>query len=139
MGFIGDIFGKGGGDNYAPPPPQMPDYSGEMMAMMGMMSEMMGGIMEGMAAQTAQMMEQAGAQQEQMFASMQANMPGLPEAYRDPVIDFSEQQDKIASKAKADYHLDELRRKGVADTVLTSPLLDEEDPELGGSILTGDS
>lgn len=138
MGFIGDIFGKGG-DDYSPPPmPQMPDYSDQMMGMVGMMQEMMGGIMHGMQGQMASIMENAAQQQESLIAQMNMSMPDIPDAYRDPEVDWGERQDQLSQKAKADYHAGLMRRKSALDTVLTSPLLDEEDPELGGSVLAGD-
>ena len=124
MGFVGDWFGKGG-SSAAPPMPEMapaPDFSGEIAGMMGMMSEMMGGMMEGMAS------------------SMEAaNMDSaLPDIYRDPVIDWSEKQEQLRQKASAEYSLDQVRRKGRTDTVLTSPLLDDEEADVTGSILTGE-
>ena len=139
MGFIGDLFGGKGGDSAPAPMPQLPDYSGQMMGMMGMMQEMMGGVMEGMMGQMGGMMEQATKQQETMMAQMSANMDmSMPEVYRNPIIDWTEQQDQLAQKSKADYHLEQLRRKGRGDTILTSPLLDDEDVDVTGSILTGE-
>lgn len=144
MGFVGDIFGSifgGKGGSSAPPPmPQMPDYSGEMLGMVGMMSEMMGGMMEGMMGQMEMMSQQAAAQQESMLAQMDATlqMPELPMPSRDPQINFSETERRLRNRAAADFNLDERRRKGIQDTVLTSPLLDEEEPNLGGSVLTGE-
>ncbi len=144
MGFIGDaiggIFGKGGDSAPDPVMPQMPDYSGEMMAMMGMMQEMMGGMMEGMMGQMMGMAEQQQSMQENMMANLSAQMDiPLPQVYRDPEIDFGERQDQLAQRGKADFHRDQMLRKGRLDTVLTSPLLDEEEgPALGGSVLSGE-
>ena len=133
------IFGKGGGGDSTPPPmPQAPDMSGQMMAM----NEMMMSVMNGMMNSTASMMEhmgaQAQAQQESMMASLEMNMPGLPDVYRDPTIDWTEAQGQLNQKAKADFHADQMRRKGRTDTILTSPLLDDEEANVTGSILTGE-
>lgn len=140
MGFIGDLFGGKGSSSAPAPMPQTPDYSGEITQMMGMMQEMMGGVMEGMAGQMETMMSQASEQQRTMQESilnMNMSMPEMPAAYRNPEIDWTEAQGQLSQKAKADYHLDQMRRKGRQDTVLTSPLLDDEDVDVTGSILTG--
>jgi hypothetical protein len=142
MGFIGDAFGSifGKGGSTPPPVPAMPVQDNtEVYAMMGMMQEMMGGMMEGMAGQMEMMAGQAAAQQESILAQMEANMNmPMPEVYRSPEIDFTEAQDRLNAKAKADFHLDQMRRKSVTDTILTSPLLEDEEPQLGGSVLSGE-
>jgi len=143
MGFIGDIFGKGGSSSsqQAPPMPSMPDNSGEIAGMMGMMQEMMGGIMEGMQNSMMQAMQQQEAMQnsmqENMLLNMSANME-LPEIYRNPEIDWTGKQEQLSKKASADYNRTQILRKSRLDTVLTSPLLDEEEPNVGGSVLSGD-
>ena len=107
------------------------------MGMMGMMQEMMGGMMEGVMGSMMMMQEQAAAQQDSLLAQMDANMNiPMPDVYRSPEVDWSETQSQLASKASADYHADQLRRKGVSDTILTSPLLDEEEENVGGSVLS---
>ena len=141
------MFGKGG--DAAPPPPAIPDNSGQMADMMNMMQGMMGGIMEGMMGQmmgitqqmqgmTQSMLSQASDSQESMMATLNATMPTLPEAYRDPEIDWTEKQQQLSAKAKADYNLDTALRKGRMDTILTSPLLDDEEANVGGSVLSGE-
>lgn len=146
MGFVGDffsgIFGKGGG-GAAPPPVTMPqmDTSGieaYIMQMDSMMTGMMGSLMESQMMQQEAMMQNAQQQQESMLMQMNASLPGLPDAVRDPLIDFSEQQERINNKARADYNLDQARRKGRQDTILTSPLLDDEDANITGSVLAGE-
>ena len=131
MGFIGDLFGGGKGGS-APPAPTMPqqDFSGLENMMAGFENMMMGAM--GSIAQ-AQMAAQQ--QQADMMATMNMNMPSLPEAVRDPIIDWTEQQEKLSNKARADYSLDQARRKGRQDTILTSPLLDDEEPNITGSVL----
>ena len=126
---MGGIFSKG---SAAPPTPQMapaPDmspYLGAMMEMMGVMQE-----------STAALMEQ--------MMSMQMQTPQLPpipdiqvpEVERDPEIDWTEKQEQLASRMRADYAL-EADRKGRMETILTSPLLDEEDASVSGSVLAGE-
>jgi hypothetical protein len=123
---MGSWFGKGGSDSSPPPmmPMQQPqDNSAEMMAMMM-------GMMEAMSMNSMAMMEQV--QQPQL-----PPMPQIPEIAREPVIDWTEKQDQLAAKAAADYNLSETRRKARTDTVLTSPLLEEEDATVTGSVLAG--
>ena len=123
---MGSWFGKGGGDSAPPPMPmqQPEDNSGEIMAMMM-------GMMEAMSASSAAMMHSA--QPPQL-----PPMPQIPEIARDPVIDWTEKQEQLAAKAKADYNIDQTRRKGRSDTILTSPLLDEDDATVTGSVLAGE-
>jgi len=82
----------------------------------------------------------------QFFASMMSGMggqepppppqiPDAPEVIADEKIDFSERQTELANQARADYEDDQEDRKGRTDTILTSPLLDEE-LETKGSLLT---
>lgn len=134
MGFVGDLFGKGGSAP-APPPVTMPqqNMAGFESMMMNFENMMMGAMGSMVSAQQA-----AAQQQADMMATMNMSMPELPAVERDPIIDWTEQQAQLANKAKADYNLDQARRRGRQDTILTSPLLDEEDPELGGSVLTGE-
>lgn len=122
---MGSWFGKGGGDSAPPPMPMQPqDNSGETMAMMM-------GMMEAMSANSMAMMHQAQAPQ-------LPPMPQIPEIAREPVIDWTEKQAQLAAKAKADYNIDQTRRKGRSDTILTSPLLDEDDATVTGSVLAGE-
>lgn len=141
MGFIGDAIGsvfggKGGSSQPAMPAPQMGGFDlGAVEGMMMNFENMMMGAMGSIAQ--AQMAAQQ--QQETLLAQMDMNaqMPAMPAATRDTVIDWTETQDQLQAKNKADYHLDQLRRKGATDTVLTSPLLEDEEPSLGSSVLTG--
>ena len=125
---MGSWFGKGGGDSAPPPmPTQQPqDNSGEIMAaMMGMM--------EMMNASSMSMMHQAQAQPPQL-----PPMPQVPEIARQPVVDWTDKQEQLAAKAKADYNVEQARRKGRSETILTSPLLDEDDATVTGSVLAGE-
>lgn len=90
--------------------------------------------------QTYQMMAAMMQQQNQVMQAM-ANQPPpiLPQA--PPIVnavdvDWTEKNKQLAEKARADYNLEKARQKGRTDTILTSPLLDEEQP-LTTSLLTG--
>jgi hypothetical protein len=122
-------WGKGSKSSSAPPPQQMapaPDTE----AMMAQMTAMMHGLMQ------TQMMTM---QQIQQSAPQMPDLPLLPQIASAPTIDWAEKQEQLSAKQKADYHLDRARKKGAQDTVLTSPLLDDEDPKVTGSILAGKS
>lgn len=97
--------GKSSGTQ-APPAPVMPpqqDNNAEIMAMMGMMMESMAN------------MPQAPA------------LPPTPAITREPIIDWAERNEQLLAKTRADYNVDIARRKGRQDTILTSPLLDDEE------------
>ena len=122
-------WGKGSKSSSAPPPQQMapaPDTE----AMMAQMAAMMHGLMQ------TQMMTM---QQIQQSAPQMPDLPQMPQVASAPTIDWTEKQAQLSAKQKADYHLDRARKKGAQDTVLTSPLLDDEDPNVTGSILAGKS
>lgn len=92
----------------ATPPPAMPmmpqqDNSEEMMAFMTMMMQAMNS------------MPQAPA------------VPTTPTIQKEAPIDWAEKHDMLTQKMKAEYTLDQARRKGRQNTVYTSPLLDEEE------------
>ena len=134
---MGSLFGKGGG-SAAPPP--MPDYSAMITQQMTMFQEMMGGMMEmmmGMMASMPDMGEYMDSMLEQQLLEM-PEMPSLldmPQASRDPEIDWGEKQDQLSMKQRADYNREEMLRKGRTDTIHTSPLLDEEYANVSGSII----
>ena len=110
--------GKGGSE--AAPAPIMPpvqDNSAEMANMMGMMMGMMQNTMQNMP-QTPQ-------------------LPSMPEVRKEPVIDWAERNNQLLAKTKADYGVEAAGKKGRSSTILTSPLLDEEDPSTTQSLLTG--
>ena len=132
------LFSKGGSSS----PPPMPDYSGMMQQQTTMFQEMMGGMMsmmEGIMASMPDMTEYMSSMQESMLLDM-PDTPALldmPTVERGPDIDWTEKQNQLASKARADFNLDAARRKGVTDTIHTSPLLDEEEANTSGSIIAG--
>jgi hypothetical protein len=95
----------------------------EMMAMMMSSLEAMGS------------MHQPQLPDPNMAQQIQVPEVYIPEVYREPSIDWTEKQNQLAAKAKADYNLDQTRQKGRADTVLTSPILDEDEVKTTGSIL----
>jgi hypothetical protein len=106
------------------------DTAPDTEAMMAQMAAMMHGLMQ------TQMMTM---QQIQQSAPQMPDLPQMPQVASAPTIDWTEKQAQLSAKQKADYHLDRARRKGAQDTVLTSPLLDDEDPNVTGSILAGKS
>ena len=106
--------GKGGSE--AAPAPMMPppqDNSAEIMSMMAGMMGMM------------QNMPQA------------PSLPEMPTIQREPQVNWQERQDQLLAKSKADYNTEVDSKKGRSDTILTSPMLDEEDPSTTQSLLTG--
>ena len=120
------MFSKGSSS----PPPQMPpmqDNSG-IEAMMAQFENMMMGAM-GSIAQSQQ------AATEMMMQIQAPQLPQAPVPSRVNDIDWTEKQDQLKSKMKADYNIDQARRKGRTGTVLSSPLLDEEDATTTGSVL----
>jgi len=84
---------------------------------------------DNMAMYQAMLAAMMTSQQNAMAAMQQPPAPlQMPAIQETRKIDFSEQQAKLAAKAKADYGADQARRKRFADMVHTSYLLDEEEP-----------
>jgi len=65
-------------------------------------------------------------------------IPAMPAISKPLDIDWSEKTEQLSEKMKADYHLNQLRRHGMAQSVHTSPLVDEEEPDTTKSILTSE-
>lgn len=128
---MGGIFSKG---SSAPP---MPDYSmnqqPDMNAYLGPMMEAMGA----MQASSAGLMQQL--MQMQMQPPQLPPIPevNVPEVQRDPEMNWAERHEQLASRMRADYALDTGRR-GRLETILTSPLLDDEDAHVTSSVLAGE-
>lgn len=76
---------------------------------------------------------------EQQLAAIQAMEPpditDAPAVRTPEAVDWSQKTAELAERAAADYHLDRSRRKGRMQTIYTSPLLDEDNPNVKGSIL----
>jgi len=53
-------------------------------------------------------------------------VPLPPEVERERVQDWGERTKELANKMRADFNIDQSRRRGRSSTILTSPLLDEE-------------
>ena len=106
---------KGGSSGPPPPPVVAPPAPGLDPQMMMMLMSIMGG----------------------MSAPEPPSQPIIPEVFREPETDWTEKNKQLAAKVKADYRSDQAKKKGRADTVHTSPILDEEEATVGGSILTG--
>ena len=103
----------------------------------------------GQSADTSQLMQSQGAMvpegppegyYETMMQSamMQPTVYEAPEVVKAKSIDWTEKQDQLRSRTKADYTAQRTKAKGRADTVLTGSLLDEEGAETT-SILAGGS
>jgi len=75
----------------------------------------------------------------QRMQNTQANMPQLPEISKAADVDWAEKQQQLQKKMQAAFNLDEARRKGRMDTILSSPLLDDEDAKTTDSLLKGES
>lgn len=67
----------------------------------------------------------------------QPEMATMPETTTSEEIDWTDQNAKLAAKAKADYNVDKAKRKGRAETVHSSPLLEEEDTATTAKTLGG--
>jgi len=104
----------GKSDAPSPPPAVDPGPGIDMSMMMNMFSQMM-------ASQSAQ--------------APLPTIPEAPEIVKDPEIDFSERTKELAEQVRADYQDEQTRKRGRADTILTSPLLDDE-LDKTGSLLT---
>lgn len=113
---MGDIFGKGS-DTPSPPPQVSTGSDSESMAM----------IME---------MMQSGMFSMPGIPAM-PQMPAMPEIERTPEIDWAEKQETLATSMSAKNATSNARKHGRTDTIHTSPLLDEEEPNTTESILTG--
>ena len=94
----------GGKSSPTPPPAVEPQAGLDMTAMMGMFQQMMAG----------------------MPQMAPPEIPDAPPVEADPVIDWTEQQAELAKQVRSDYEDETSRKRGRADTILTSPLLDEE-------------
>lgn len=103
-----------------------PSTTSSNAKMIEAMSGMMGGVMESMS-------------------SMMKNQPTtptmttLPEVNTLSDVDWADKQAQLQQKMSADYNVDEARRKGRTDTVLTSPLLDDEDATTTGVSILGEA
>ena len=94
-------------------------------------SNMLEAYMSNMSNSNALMLQQMKALQDQ---SLQNQVP-VTEATTP--VDWTEVQNKIASKSKADYALEQARKVGRSDTILTSPLLDDQEAETTSNSLIG--
>ncbi len=103
--------GKGGGS--APPPPSSADSGTDML--MALLSNMPQPTVPAPPAPPQQI--------------------PVPMPTRTPEVDWTDKHKQLASKMKADYSLDRARKISLTDTIVTSPLLDEEDPMTTGSLL----
>ena len=109
-----------GGKSDAPTPPAytpMPDTSAQDAMMQQFMMQLTG-------------------LQGQMANMQTPQLPQMPEIEREPLVNWAEKNKELLNKAKGDYGVDIARRKGRSDTILTSPLLDEEDATTTTSIIT---
>jgi len=108
----------GGKGSATPPPPITTNTSPSnndmesMMMMMQMMSAMGGA---GAGAPSASSLPQPPPQ------------TPLPDIKRPTDRDWAEEYSKLRNKARADYQAETKKQYGRADTVHTSPLLDEDD------------
>jgi len=106
--------GKGGG--YSSPPPVMPqqDNSGAILEMMKMMLEM-----------------------NKAKIPDVPDTPTLPDIAAAPNVNLEDEIAKAEGKAKEDEAWNRSQRKGYLDTILTSPLLDEQEAVTTANILGG--
>lgn len=86
-----------------------------------------------MMAQMMQAMAMMGA----MGGAAPPAMPTMPEVIRGPEVDWSDKQERLAKKMGAEFHMSQMKKHGIAQSVHSSPLTDDAAPELSESILTG--
>lgn len=101
--------------------PTVPSYGGE----------------ENLEADMEAQMMQAMAMMMSMGSPAPPAMPTAPEVIRGPEVDWSEKQKRLAKKMGAEFHMEQLQRHGIAQSVHSSPLTDDVAPEVSESILTG--
>ena len=65
------------------------------------------------------------------------SLPPLPTVYREPEIDWEKRQDKLASKASADFNTSKRKKKGRTSTIATSPLIEDEKTSTTKSLVNG--
>ena len=93
--------------------------------------------------QSQQMLQQSQFQFENQLRELQSNneeyTSKLPTLLGTDAanVDWEKQSQELKDKMEAQYAADEARKKGRSSTILTSPLLDSEDPSTSRSILTG--
>ena len=107
--------GGKGGSTQAPPPPSMAPAKENQEEIMMMMMSMMGS----------------------MAQPQTPELPPMPSLYTGPDVDWTEKNEELANKAKADYMSDAANKKGRKGTVLSSPLLDDDTPATSKSLSTG--
>ena len=110
---------KGGGQQAAP---AIPDNG---------MAEMMAAYSQSMSQTMSSMMEMMAT-----ISQQQPSLPQMPALYQAPEIDWTEERGKLAKKMKADTALERARKTTRNSTVLTSPLLDDEEPSTTSTLLT---
>jgi len=107
----------GKGNNSSAPPPAMPNNNDQLL--LGMMS----------------MVNSMNSQPQYPAPPVISDRPEIPEILRTPTIDWEAKQQDLAEKAKADYADEQTKKKGMGDTVHTSPLLEEEPATTTASLL----
>lgn len=130
---MGGILGKGGSEQQQQPAPVQDTGVGDAMYEMMYM-------MDSFTAQMSDMMAAQSESNNNMLQNMmqQQQTSSLTTPITTQEVDWTEKNAELANKMSANYDLEAARRKGVQDTILTSPILDEEDePNLTGSVLTG--
>ncbi len=105
------------GKSKSTPVPPMPANTGMDTEMMMMMMQMMGSM------QQPQMPEMP-------------EMPEAPEIERTPEVDWTEKQAQLAESMVTKFASQASRKHGRLDTIHTSPLLEDEEPNTTESILT---
>lgn len=81
---------------------------------------------------------------EQQLSALSQNTPDVP-SYESSLptiigseaanMDWAAKNEELKKKMQADFALEQAKRQSAMSTIITSPLLDEEDPTTTGSIL----
>jgi len=113
---------SGKGAQPSPPPVMGPEQDSSELMLMQM-----------------QMMQQAMAQSAMAAAAIPQAPPmaQVPEIYTSPTVDWSDKIKQISSRMKGEDAIENARRIGRAQTILSSPLLDEEEAVTTDSLLEG--
>jgi hypothetical protein len=87
--------------------------------------------LSGMTSANALLTQQLMAQQQQTIAS---KMPDVTEA---PKVDWASESEKLAAKVKTSSALEQAKKVGRTQTIISSPLLDDESAQTTFSSLIG--
>lgn len=111
---------KGSKQSWQPPADEPSVDTAAIASAFEGMAGMMGSMMEGYSQQMAAM-------QDSMMKGLKET--GTPEVLTPPSVNWADKQKELAAQVKADYNLQNTRKKNTATSIYTSPLLDNEEAQ----------